>query len=89
MLELTFLKVAGCPIFLEEETRASLPESIPDEPLGEILSKGKTVPVKIYSVAGIAYESFSTLISSANKYMASGFVFKFLDSRNVEISTSP
>ena len=45
-------KVAGCPILIDEQTRLSLPESIPVNPLGEILFKGKTVPVKIYSVSG-------------------------------------
>src|ERR1044071_2477144 len=29
------------------------------------------------------------VISSANKYIARGFVFKFLDSRNVDTRTSP
>lgn len=44
-------KVAGCPIIIDAETRASLPESIQLDSLGEVLFKGKTIPVKIYSVA--------------------------------------
>jgi adenylate cyclase len=43
-------KVAGCPILIDAETRASLPESIQVDALGEIMFKGKTVPVQIYSV---------------------------------------
>ncbi|HEX5809934.1 MAG TPA: adenylate/guanylate cyclase domain-containing protein [Anaerolineales bacterium] len=43
-------KVAGCPILIDGETRASLPESIQVDALGEILFKGKTVPVQVYSV---------------------------------------
>ncbi len=41
-------KVVGCPILIDEETCVSLPESIPVNPLGEILFKGKTIPIKIY-----------------------------------------
>jgi adenylate cyclase len=44
-------KVVGLPILIDAETRASLPESIHLNSLGEVLFKGKTVPVKIYSVA--------------------------------------
>jgi adenylate cyclase len=43
-------KVAGCPILIDEETRLHLPESLPVRLLDEVLFKGKTVPVKIYSV---------------------------------------
>ncbi len=43
-------KVAGCPILIDAETRAGLPESIQVDALGEILFKGKTVPVQVYSV---------------------------------------
>jgi class 3 adenylate cyclase len=43
-------KVADCPILIDAETRLSLPESIPLDPLGEVLFKGKTVPVQIFSV---------------------------------------
>jgi adenylate cyclase len=43
-------KVAGCPILIDAETRASLPESIQLDSLGGVLFKGKTVPVQIYSV---------------------------------------
>jgi adenylate cyclase len=43
-------KVAGCPILIDAETRFSLPESLPVDPLGEVVFKGKSVPVQIYSV---------------------------------------
>jgi adenylate cyclase len=43
-------KVAGCPILIDGETRASLPESVQVDSLGDVLFKGKTVPVQIYSV---------------------------------------
>ena len=43
-------KIIGCPILIDAETRACLPESIPVDELGEILFKGKTIPVEIYSV---------------------------------------
>jgi class 3 adenylate cyclase len=43
-------KVAGCSILIDAETRASLPESIQVDALGEIMFKGKTVPVPVYSV---------------------------------------
>ena len=43
-------KVVGCPIIIDEETRIHLPESIPVSPLGEMLFKGKSFPVKIYAV---------------------------------------
>jgi len=43
-------KVVGRSILIDAETRASLPESIAVEPLGEIVFKGKTVPVPVYSV---------------------------------------
>ena len=43
-------KIIGCPILIDAETRACLPESIPVDALGEILFKGKTIPVEIYSV---------------------------------------
>ncbi len=43
-------KVAGCPILIDADTRASLPESIPLDPLGEVLFKGKSIPVQVYSV---------------------------------------
>ncbi len=43
-------KVVGCPILIDAETRASLPESVQVEPLGEFTFKGKTISVQIYSV---------------------------------------
>lgn len=43
-------KIVGCPILIDAETRLSLPESIPLDPIGEVLFKGKTIPVEIYSV---------------------------------------
>lgn len=46
-------KVVGCPILIDAETRASLPESIQVDALGEITFKGKTVPVQVYSVKTI------------------------------------
>ena len=43
-------KVVGCPILIDAETRASLPESMPVDSLGEVVFKGKSVPIQIYSV---------------------------------------
>lgn len=43
-------KIAGCPILIDGETRDSLPESVPVDMLGEIIFKGKTFPVPVYSV---------------------------------------
>jgi adenylate cyclase len=43
-------KIAGFPILIDAETRASLPESICVDSLGEIVFKGKSIPVQIYSV---------------------------------------
>ena len=43
-------KVAGCPILLDEGTRAGLPESILLEPLGPIQFKGKQQVVNVFSV---------------------------------------
>lgn len=43
-------KVAGCPILIDEETHAGLPESVMVEPLGEIMFKGKAFPVQVYAV---------------------------------------
>ena len=44
-------KVAGCPILFDAETRAGLSESIEVESLGEVVFKGKTIPVQIFTVA--------------------------------------
>jgi len=43
-------KVVGSPILIDAETRASLPETIQLDSLGEVLFKGKTIPVQVYSV---------------------------------------
>lgn len=43
-------KIVGCPVLIDAETRASLPESLSVDPLGEVIFKGKTIPVQIYSV---------------------------------------
>ena len=43
-------KIAGCLILIDAETRAKLPESIYVDSIGEVVFKGKTIPVQIYSV---------------------------------------
>ena len=43
-------KVVGLPILIDAETRAHLPASIPLDLLGEVLFRGKTIPVQVYSV---------------------------------------
>lgn len=43
-------KAAGKSILIDAETRAALPDSIQAEELGEVIFKGKTVPVQVYSV---------------------------------------
>ena len=43
-------KVVGLPILIDAETRAHLPASIPLYSLGEVLFRGKTIPVQVYSV---------------------------------------
>jgi adenylate cyclase len=43
-------KVVGLPILIDAETRASLPASMQVDSLGEVLFRGKSVPVPIYSV---------------------------------------
>jgi adenylate cyclase len=43
-------KVVGLPILIDAETRAHLPASIPLDSLGEVLFRGKTIPVHVYSV---------------------------------------
>lgn len=43
-------KVVGRSILIDAETRASLPDSIELDLLGEVLFKGKSVPVQVYSV---------------------------------------
>jgi len=43
-------KVAGCPILIDEATRAELGERIPVKALGAVNFKGKAVPVEVFSV---------------------------------------
>jgi class 3 adenylate cyclase len=43
-------KVVGHPILIDAETRASLPATMQVDLLGEVVFKGKTFPVQIYSV---------------------------------------
>ena len=43
-------KAVGQPILIDEETRRGLDEGIPIEPQGEVLMKGKTEPISVYSV---------------------------------------
>ena len=45
-----YTKIASHPILIDTETRASLPESIQVDDLGDVVFKGKTVPVQIYAV---------------------------------------
>jgi class 3 adenylate cyclase len=45
-----YTKEVGRPILFDAETCASLPEAMQIEPLGEIIFKGKTIPVQVYSV---------------------------------------
>lgn len=45
-----YTKEAGKPILFEAETRAGLPESLPVESLGEVVFKGKTVPIQVFTV---------------------------------------
>jgi len=46
-----YTKEAGKPILFESETRAGLPELMQVESLGEVIFKGKTVPIQVYSVS--------------------------------------
>lgn len=43
-------KVVGCPLLIDAETRICLPKSFAVDSLGEILFKGKSIPVQIFSV---------------------------------------
>ena len=43
-------KEVGKPILFDAETRASLPESMQIDSLGEVIFRGKTIPVQIYSI---------------------------------------
>lgn len=51
----TYTKEAGRPILFDGETRACLPESLQVDSIGEVVFKGKTVPVQIYSVPTASY----------------------------------
>jgi class 3 adenylate cyclase len=46
-----YTKEAGKPILFDAETRAGLWDSMHVDALGEVMFKGKTVPVQVYSVA--------------------------------------
>ena len=41
---------AGLNMRCEAETRAGLPDSMQVDALGEVMFKGKTIPVQVYSV---------------------------------------
>jgi len=46
----SYTKVASKPILIDAETRASLPDAIQVDALGEVIFKGKTIPMQVYSV---------------------------------------
>lgn len=46
----TYTKEAGKPILFDAETRSGLPESIQVETLGEVIFKGKTISVQVFSI---------------------------------------
>ena len=46
-----YTKEVGKPILLDAETRMKLSEPLHLDAVGEVLFKGKTIPVKVYSVA--------------------------------------
>lgn len=45
-----YTKEAGSSILFDAETRANLPKSMQTDSLGEIVFKGKTIPVQVYSI---------------------------------------
>jgi class 3 adenylate cyclase len=45
-----YTKEAARPVLFDDETRTRLPESMLVDLLGEVVFKGKTVPVRVYSV---------------------------------------
>ncbi len=45
-----YTKESGRPILFDAETRAGLPDSMRVDALGEVIFKGKTIPVQVYSV---------------------------------------
>lgn len=46
----SYTKEVGRPILFDAETRAYLPELLQVDSLGEVMFKGKTIPVHVYSV---------------------------------------
>jgi adenylate cyclase len=46
-----YTKEAGSPILFDAETRAGLSESMRVKALGEVIFKGKTIPVQVYTVS--------------------------------------
>ena len=49
----SYTKEAGKPILFDAETCARLPKSMQVTPLGEVIFKGKTIPVQVYSVGNM------------------------------------
>jgi len=47
----TYTKEVGRPILFDAETRVKLSESLHVDSVGEVIFKGKTIPVHVYSVA--------------------------------------
>lgn len=46
-----YTKEAGRPILFDADTRAGLLDSMPVESLGEVIFKGKTIPIQVYAVS--------------------------------------
>lgn len=46
----TYTKEVGKPILFDAETRSGLPESIQVDTLGEVIFKGKTISVQVFSI---------------------------------------
>jgi class 3 adenylate cyclase len=46
-----YTKEAGRPVLFDAETRAGLLDSVQVDSLGEVLFKGKTVPIQVYAVS--------------------------------------
>ena len=53
----SYTKEVGRPILIDAETRACLPDSMPVDSIGEVIFKGKTIPVQIYSVGTGAFDT--------------------------------
>jgi adenylate cyclase len=47
----SYTKEAGRSIIFDAETRAGLPDTIPVDALGNVMFKGKTIPVQVYAVS--------------------------------------